>query len=144
MRKIKFRAKDLTTKEWVCGDLHTLCDQPHIHTEVTAYPFAGKRSFVDQDTIGQFTGYTDMKGKEIYEGDIVIKHRYSEDQQLVCRWMERFACFGFYENVEYGEVYYLNRRDCKETVEVIGNVYDNPDMYHGNEDGTEDYYNKDK
>lgn len=71
MRELKFRGKDLKTGEWAYGDLHTLCDHPHIHTEVTSYPFAGKRSFVNPDTIGQFTGMRDDSGTEIWEGDIV-------------------------------------------------------------------------
>lgn len=71
MREIKFRGRDVKTGEWVYGDLHTLCDKPHIHTEPTAYPFAGRRSFIDPATVGQFTGLHDKNGREIYEGDIV-------------------------------------------------------------------------
>ena len=71
MREIRFRGKDINTGEWVYGDLHTLCDRPHIHTKPSMFPYAGKRSFVDVETVGEFTGLVDRKGVEVYEGDIL-------------------------------------------------------------------------
>lgn len=135
MREIKFRGKDLNTGEWAYGDLHTLCDHPHIHTEVTSYPFAGKRSFVDTDTIGQFTGLYDSRNTPIYEGDIIksnsIKHLigYSvEDARFYCiptRYVgdvdfERCERSGFDQKWinEFGKV-------------VIGNKWDNPELLKG-------------
>jgi len=75
MREIEFRGKDIETGKWAFGDLHTLCDKPHIHTEKSKFPYAGKRSFVIPETIGQFTGLLDKNGVKIFDGDIVRYYR---------------------------------------------------------------------
>ena len=116
MRIIKFRGKDIETGEWVYGDLHVLCDRPHIHTEQTAYPYAGKRSFVDPETIGQFTGLTDKNGKEIYEGDI-IRHK-----DMVKPYHVIYDEYQFSPNDGFRSLSYPKHW------EVIGNIHDNPEL----------------
>lgn len=120
MRVIRFRGKDLKTSEWVYGDLHALCDAPHIHTDKTSYPFAGKRSFVDVETIGQFIGLEDINGKEVYEGDIIRLHR-NEKYTYIVEWRDGCAEFiGRCQETEIG-LANLNKRS---EIEVIGNIYE--------------------
>ncbi len=87
------------------------------------------------DTIGepgsmvmQFTGLTDKNGKEIYEGD-VLRFTLRETLHEVA-WEEKYACFTLFkvENEERREVWYPNRElDCPR-LEVIGNIYETPEL----------------
>ena len=136
MREIKFRGKDSENGKWAFGDLHTLCDKPHIHTEKSKFPYAGKRSFVIPETIGQFTGLLDKNGKKIYEGDI-IKHPYVDpifrdlvepkDGDGVTSEVV-FHDGAFVVKYDENDFIYLDAFTRHGCVEVIGNIHDTPEL----------------
>ena len=136
MREIEFRGIDIETGKWVFGDLHTLCDKPHIHTEKSKIPYAGKRSFVIQETIGQFTGLLDKNGKKIYDGDI-IKHPYvdpifrdlvetKEGDGVTSEVV--FHDGAFVVKYDENDFIYLDAFTRHGYVEVVGNIHDNPEL----------------
>lgn len=137
MRTIKFRGR--SGNLWAYGNLYIV---EHEEYGDSAYIIeASSTTMVDISTIGQFTGLCDINGKEIYEGDIV----YSEFEDgsngsSLVGWNEKQSCFGVMdeyayrsklEGFEYPE--FQNRimlafmRDAKQ-FEVIGNIYDNPEL----------------
>ena len=75
---------------------------------------------VDEESVGQWTGAADCKGNPIYEGDIV------EDGEgiayEVC-WNDRGAMY-YLLRMEKTEFTIANLIDAENTVEVIGNVYE--------------------
>ena len=85
MREIKCRGKRVDTGEWVTG--YYVCVGEKYH-----YIYTGKLDLckdhpclegfqVDPETVGQFTGYIDKTGKEIYEDDVIKVENY-----LICEY----------------------------------------------------------
>ena len=135
MREILFRGKDIKGN-WYEGLLaHNIAkDEWYISNKAgisTAYQ-------VRPETIRQYTGLSDKNCTKIFEGDVV---RISED---------------YYDGLHYSgnEVYYSDGAFCVEyetpeydvtsigflvregvEVEVIGNIYDNPELIGGGENG---------
>ena len=76
---------------------------------------------VDPETIGQYTGLTDKNGKKIFEGDIVTMDAPQRKYSVDWRHGEfNFRAIGFYEYPYFGS----HADKC----EVIGNIYDNPEL----------------
>lgn len=130
-REILFRAKHIHAMDsnehlngtWVHG---YLSDKNYINDKSLEGEF-----LVDENTICQYTGLTDKNGKKIFEGDIL---RHADETILKTVWNDRK--YGFAAQCVKGSVLL---KDCKwglwefesDEVEVIGNVFDNPELLGG-------------
>ena len=76
--------------------------------------------------IMQYTGFTDKNGKEIYDGDIAKYMQYKTPIVIIWDW--KFAAFDFYHVGDEGARHILSPRIASESIEVIGNIYENPEL----------------
>jgi len=128
MRDIKFRGKRIDNSEWVYG--YYRCIEWR-YGEKTHQIINGNSYFeVDPDTVGQYTNLKDIKGKEIYEGDIV---GFEDATSTESGWWE-LNCIGAVVWGEETASFEITNRLSAESWEVlsecviIGNIYENPDL----------------
>lgn len=131
MREILFRGKAKDNGRWVYGYIYKIWGSAFIlWGMVNEVPDMIE---VDPETVCQYTGLMDKNGKKIFEGDIISTPKYGIDNGNGHNFSgkDRFL-------VGYADgTYYLEnklRKFClrtDSTCEVIGNIFDNPDLVEG-------------
>lgn len=132
MREILFRGKRIFTKDWIEGVAFS-----HDNNEVTMlsqHPMDGSLlgKEVYPGTVGQFTGLTDKNGTKIFEGDVL--RNASNEKKAVVQWFSEHSAFMLWCKSE-NQVYWLYDNDFH-NIEVIGNIYDNPELLGGADNGS--------
>lgn len=89
----------------------------------------GSYGAVNPETVGQYTGMVDKHGTKIFEGDIIdFSDRSDSDGYGVVQYDANETEFG----IEYDNIYEsLGKHYYPEDIEVIGNIYDNPNLVRG-------------
>lgn len=141
MREILFRAKLLFNRKWVYGSFVREFDgYPQIISDED-----GGMYEVVPETVGQYTGLLDKNGRKIFEGDILHIAKIADGlggyyhppidcpvnvmvKWDLCEWTWETLC----ENKLY-----ISFPDawCHYECEIIGNIYDNPELIGGEANG---------
>lgn len=151
MRDIKFRGKSIDSDDWVNG---CLVNNMWTYSELSKHPKGTKvcdiitgiyesdnwQEAIDEesntitvypDSVGQFIGLLDKNRKEIHEGDVLKQTEYIGGNfiETTYKWFcVEWQGAGFsYMPLRVGSVQYTVR-PFTENIEVIGNIYDNPEL----------------
>ena len=124
MRKVKFRAQEKASKEWIYGAYQSSTPDKLFATFPHNLPF----ELIIPETVGEFTEMTDANGKNIWEGDI-LENQQNNDIYKRCSvskrngsWIVNYPDGGF-----IGLWWAL--KNCNFI--VIGNIRNNPELVEG-------------
>ncbi|MFT8725691.1 YopX family protein [Liquorilactobacillus nagelii] len=127
-REIKFRAySSHNHKMYPVSDIEWDIDG---RIWVTADDGKNGIELIDEEAhLTQYTGLHDKNGREIYEGDIIVTHpksRYEAPKSGVVQFGGSCPSFGY--KTEDGEEYDIWSSNAYRTYEVIGNIFENPEL----------------
>ena len=122
MREILFRGKRTDNGTWAYGYLFCIWERAYLCWGTTNSVPNMKE--VLHETVGQYTGLRDKNGRKIFEGDIVKMRAYGVGYHCTSVYFRdgKFAVDG---------TQYHFKNICSNSVEVIGNIYDNPELLEG-------------
>lgn len=122
MREILFRGIREDNGKWLISDSVLHID----NSRVALWAKQGGWREVLPDTVGQYSGNRDKNSKQIFEGDIIVLYGHAQEAAPV---IYEDLCFGI-----DSDLCALCAAEEKE-IEVIGNIYDNPDLLEVKHDG---------
>lgn len=146
MREILFRAKRIDNGEWVEGYYiyhikRTICpigdsvkpeDEQHVIMQDGFSDWNMPRNTVvfdiDPETVCQYTGLTDKNGKRIWENDIV---RIENSMDEGIGNIEFYGGMWYVDGEPSNSLYDIVEYDDAAEVEVIGNIFDTPELLKG-------------
>lgn len=130
-REILFRGKRVDNGKWVYGCFINSVVRNGVFGYITGNKVVEPIKIL-RKTLGQYTGYNDIKGNKIYEGDIVKHHIHTRGyEHLDKNYFVDFSCGEYVlktdlenEDCEFIENNYVAWDRC----EIVGNIYDNKEL----------------
>ena len=137
MRDIEFRGKQTDNGEWVYGvptkDGRGEMVMVENIFECEEYNCRGANClYVDENTVGQYTGLKDKNGTKIFEGDIVKRFLLGKMYIFQIVYDNGLTSFIGQAGIKFTTFDYDPAEFDSAEFEVVGNIYDNPELLGGN------------
>ncbi|WP_342515589.1 YopX family protein [Sutcliffiella sp. FSL R7-0096] len=116
-RVVEFRGMDVTTGDWVYGNLVKLGTGSHY---IIPQNFIGNnvpQTLVDIETIGQYTRMEDKKEKKVFEGDIIWS------VTTIIKTGQKIESIEVINDIRFVDELF----QCDEFV-VVGNIHEHPHL----------------
>lgn len=134
MRVIKFRIWDSSCKNWLFNP--NLYEDNHNAVNLWCYSQSGLRVHgVSSECVAiqQFTGLKDIKGREIYEGDLLKCTKYCLNREIrEVYYSNTLGAFYVTNSKKIGNSGYFNFLTVINMnqwgVKIIGNIFENPKL----------------
>ena len=135
MREILFRGKRVDNGDWVEGSYINSVVKNGVFGYIAGNNVINPKK-IYKKTLGQYTGLTDKNGTKIFDGDIVKYHK-----ETYTSMKDTIGIVEYY-NGSYGISYENNQHFLEFSsmsmyvrwYEVIGNIYDNPELLEEKQD----------
>lgn len=138
MRNVLFRGKQKDNGDWIEGffvNAKWYLDEKQmsviIPIDETIFPYCeiGYEQVIPE-TVGQFTGLVDCKGKKIFESDIVKIQIGDITKCGIVAYSERAARVGIIECGNIANFSFMQQPLIKlYSITIVGNIHDNPDFF---------------
>lgn len=122
IKDIKFKAKRLDGKGWVCGYFYEENDNTYIieNRQKESKLNRNLTYQVDPSTVCQFTGLKDCEGKELFEHDLIHFVRFPDTAEVI--WSEGNCAFMVVSENKHSYLLHYVIKICR--IERIGNKFD--------------------
>ena len=130
MEDIEFRGKRKENGQWVYGYFYkNLTSKSCIHEikEYASGKFMSNIYEVIPETVGRYTGFKDKSGTKIFEGHILTD---GKNNYLVDFYRGAWKL----KSYEKGDAWYKSLYRYAKDLEIIGNIFENPELIGGVKD----------
>jgi uncharacterized phage protein (TIGR01671 family) len=112
------------------GDQYYLCNNLNASEEHKKFLTEKEIEIRDEFVLLLFTGLKDKNGKEICKGDIIDcvgVQESTKSSRMVVGWSDKYASFCL-DRKGWAFSHYFGEAVDPEKCEIIGNIYENPDL----------------